>query len=178
MLFTKNAGSHSIFGEKCKQPLLTSKIYLIHKIGTCSLSTRSQSYINVSRTMKLTERLNVPGSRSPGSHSLSPPPKFLIHSASPLGQRRAVTVVERPLSGAWVAQTQTAGCGRGREPDLPGSGFPCGLAGGGAPRVHARRQSGAGCSAVIHINSVKLSRESSDPIPILERFFSGDAQTH
>lgn len=69
----KNAGSYGIFGGKCKQPLLTSKIYLSHKIGTCSLSTRSQSYINVSRTMKLTERLNVPGSRSPGSHSLPRP---------------------------------------------------------------------------------------------------------
>lgn len=42
-------------------------------MGTCSLSILSQAYINVSRTIKLMEHLNAPGSQSPGSHSLPAP---------------------------------------------------------------------------------------------------------
>lgn len=83
----------------------------------------------------------------------------------------------RPPSAVWVAQTQRASCG---PPDLPGFGFPCGLGWGWgwAPCGHARRRrSGAGRSAIIHVDSIKLSRENSDPIPIPERFCSGDAQT-
>lgn len=108
------------------------------------------------------------------------PAKFLSHSASPLGQQGAVTVVGRPPSAVWVAQTQRASCGPRTEARPPWVWLPLWFGVGvgvGSLRPRQTAAVGAGRSAIIHVDSIKLSRENSDPIPIPERFCSGDAQT-